>query len=289
MSEIHFTELTDRKLLHVSGSDAVRFLHGIMTCNVETLDTGDAAFGALLSPQGKILFDFFIYRSSKSLIIDIDREQADAFVTRLQFYRLRADVSIEALKDTVGCFAVHGSMEERPPALNGIVYADPRLAKMGMRAYLETLPNGLAPKSLDVWHRLRIELGMPAGGIDYEFGDAFPHEALMDQFRGVDFTKGCYVGQEVVSRMQHRGTARKRLVKVSAETDLPDSGTAIMAGEKACGSITSVSGCKGIAMVRLDRAAKAMQDGEQLASGDVSVSLSIPDWCQFGWPESDAA
>jgi folate-binding protein YgfZ len=290
MSEQLFCELTDRALLRISGDDAVKFLQGIVTCNVETLEVGQTSFGALLSPQGKILFDFFIIRSTNSLIIDVDASVTEGLVQRLTFYRLRAAVDITPMDERTHVFAVFGG-DGDPTGIvaDGIVVTDPRLPAMGARAYIRRAPENARLVSLDEWQQHRIRLGMPAGGIDYAFGDAFPHEAMMDQFKGVDFAKGCYVGQEVVSRMQHRGTARKRLIQVTGKGDLPIHGTNILADGKSCGNITGTAGSVGIANIRIDRAAKAIRSGGRFLAGTEPVDLKIQDWCNFTWPDEQAA
>jgi folate-binding protein YgfZ len=130
----------------------------------------------------------------------------------------------------------------------------------------------------------RIALGVPQGGFDFRYGDAFPHEADMDQLAGVDFDKGCYVGQEVVSRMEHRGTARNRVVPVTADGALPG-GVAVMAGEKQVGTMGSGAGGRGLAMLRLDRVADAAAAGQRLTAGGVTLSVHKPDWAR--WPEPE--
>ena len=134
---------------------------------------------------------------------------------------------------------------------------------------------------------MRIRLGVPEGGRDYDFGDTFPHEALFDQLNGVDFTKGCYVGQEVVSRMQHRGTARKRIVPVEGEAPLPASGTSIEAGGVPIGALGSVSGASGLALIRLDRAEEALARGKTLTAGGVKIALRRPSFARFAVPGAE--
>ena len=131
----------------------------------------------------------------------------------------------------------------------------------------------------------RIALGMPAGGRDFAFGDAFPHEALMDQFGGVDFTKGCYVGQEVVSRMQHRGTARKRLIRIIGENDLPEAGSEILFDGKACGVLASHAGKEGLAMVRIDRVSPQADGSVPVMASTQPATLRLQDWVGFTWPK----
>ena len=150
---------------------------------------------------------------------------------------------------------------------------------MGCRIY------GDADEGSDTgsYARKRIALNVPEGGADFEYGDAYPHETLMDQFGGVDFKKGCYVGQEVVSRMQHRGSAKKRIISIHSQGDLPMTGTPITADGKPAGVVGSVSGSDGLALLRLDRVVKA----ESLLAGEVAISAHIPEWVSFDWPEKN--
>jgi len=286
MSVSTFTELTNRALLRVAGDEAREFLQGLVTCDVTQLTPGDINFGALLSPQGKILFDFFIIGSTNGFMIDVEKSMLDDLMRRLIFYRLRAKIDIEPMDDRTQVFAIWGGDPSSATILaDGVIGRDPRLADMGMRAYIRRAPDNAAHKPHADWDQWRVHLGMPEGGKDFSFGDAFPHEALMDQFKGVDFAKGCYVGQEVVSRMQHRGTARKRFIQVFGSDTLPDQGTEILAGGKAVGVITSAVGKQGIANIRLDRASGFTNEGDVMA-GSSPVSLKIQDWCNFDWPES---
>jgi hypothetical protein len=134
------------------------------------------------------------------------------------------------------------------------------------------------------YHAMRIAQGVPEGGRDYAYGDAFPHEALFDQLRGVDFEKGCFVGQEVVARMEHRGTARKRIVPVEGDRPLPASGSEVVAGDIAVGNLTSVDGRLGLAALRLDRVEQAYEAGETLRAGEATLSLRKPGWFTLPLP-----
>ena len=288
MTDYQFTELKNRRLVSIAGEDAGAFLHGLVTCDVEHLKPGEIAFGALLSPQGKILFDFFILASTSGFILDVDAAMATDLQKRLMFYRLRAKVEIDPMDERTSVFAVSAEKDQPDTSAmiaDGVIAVDPRHAGMGERAYLRRMPPEAQSGTIEDFHQKRIALGMPEGGADFTFGNAFPHEALMDQFKGVDFAKGCYVGQEVVSRMQHRGTARKRIIKVASDKALPDAGCEIIIGGKTVGEITSTSGKNGLAMVRLDRAAP-QQNGEPALAGSQAVSLAIQDWCNFGWPDA---
>lgn len=268
--------LPSRALLRLSGGDVVHFLQNLVTCEVEKLPDGAASFGALLTPQGKILFDFFLLREGDDFIIDIDAGQRDALAKRLTFYKLRADVQIAM--DDRPVYALWGDETARG-------FADPRLAELGNRHFGEL--EGVNTDE-DAWHAHRIDLGMPQAGQDFEFGDTFPHEALMDQMGtavGVDFSKGCYVGQEVVSRMQHRGTARNRFVKVVSEAPFAAdaTGQALTAAEKRIGTMGSTAGKTGLAQVRADRATTAIAQGVPILLGEHDVQLAPAAFTSFDW------
>jgi len=280
MSVCIHAHLADRSLLRITGEDAAKLLQGIVTCEVESLDAGQAAFGALLSPQGKVLFDFFLIRTDEGYLADIDASMAADFARRIDFYKLRAKVSIEPEDPSITVHAVWG---DNPGATDGIKTADPRLASMGLRIYCR-LPE-LPELEEGDYHAHRIATGIPQGGQDFSYGDVFPHEALMDQFGGVDFTKGCYVGQEVVSRMQHRGNVRTRILIVEADSDLASSGTEITAGGKRMGTMGSSSGRTGLALLRIDRIKDAMDKGEPIRAGNQIITARIPGFANFGWPK----
>jgi folate-binding protein YgfZ len=164
------------------------------------------------------------------------------------------------------------------PALGRRLVAEARLADDAISA---TKAAGAAPSD---YHAHRVRLGVPEGGKDFAFGDTFPHEALLDQLNGVSFTKGCFVGQEVVSRMEHRATTRKRIVSVIGDDKLPHPGTEIRAGQVAIGTLGSTAGRQGLALLRLDRAAEALEKGLHLAAGPVPVTIELPDFATFSLP-----
>jgi tRNA-modifying protein YgfZ len=290
MSECSIARLPDRAVLRVSGPAARTFLQGLVTNNVDKATDARAVHGGLLTPQGKILFDFFIVADGDSFLLDVDQDKAAALAQRLGFYKLRAAVEITP-EPGFGVAACWGASPQVPDGV--IAYADPRLPELGMRLII---PSGAdlaaldcAAASEDDYHARRIGLGVPEGGRDYSYGDAFPHEAMFDQLDGVDFKKGCFVGQEVVSRMEHRGTARKRIVMIEGEGPLPESGTEIAAGQTAIGTLGSVSGAFGLALIRLDRAEEAKARGDQLRAGDVAVAFSVPSWARFKTPAPAAS
>lgn len=282
MSECNVTQLPDRAVVRVSGLAARTFLQGLITNDIDKTKQGSAIHAGLLTPQGKILFDFFVVPATDYFLLDVAKAKAGELVQRFGFYKLRAQVEIAEYPS----FTVATSWGSSPRLPEGaIAYADPRLPALGHRILLPSNANvsdlGCALATEDDYHTKRIALGVPEGGSDYAYGDAFPHEALFDQLNGVDFKKGCFVGQEVVSRMEHRGTARKRIVGVEGEGPLPPSGAEIMAGANPIGTLGSVSGSSGLALLRLDRAEEAQAAGLPLRAGEVTIALRIPAWTRF--------
>jgi folate-binding protein YgfZ len=287
MSSGQIAELSNRGVVAVSGPDAAGFLDNLFTSDASKAGDGRAVYGGLLTPQGKILFDFIVFAEGERTLIDIDRRLIADFVKRLGFYKLRAKVEIADLSPERIVVAAWGG--EASPILDGPVAPDPRNAALGFRAIV---PPGadMAPDYAEAteadYHAHRVALAIPEGGVDFAYGDAFPHDAAMDQFHGIDFRKGCYIGQEVVSRMEHRGTARRR--PVMARGAALAAGP-VTAGDMPIGAIGSAHGDLGVALVRLDRARDAMDAGVPLMAAGAPVELSIPAWANFDWPKADEA
>ena len=288
--------LPDRGVVKVAGVDARTFLNGLLTTDVTKVAPAHARFGALLTPQGKIIVDCIVAEAPAEdgggFFIDCPRALAGDFVQKLNFYKLRAKVICEDLSEVLGVMAVWDGGGDSE---YGLIYADPRLPALGQRIMLP--PHLAKEAAADLGAELmeaaayeahRIALGVPRGGVDFIYSDAFPHETDMDQLAGVDFDKGCYVGQEVVSRMEHRGTARNRIVPITAAGFAPDAGVPVLAGEKQVGVTGSHAGHAGLAMLRLDRVADAQAAGTPLIAGGVAIEPRLPDWATFGWPEEKA-
>jgi folate-binding protein YgfZ len=284
MDQGRIAELPRRAVIVVRGPEAEKFLDGLVTCDVEAIPTGGAGYGGLLTPQGKILFDFIVFRDRDGFLFDLPRSAVADFIKRLGFYRLRAKVEIG--EDGREVAAAWGTDE--PPAVDGLVAADPRLAGLGFRIITAQAIGapGFALATEADYDAHRISLGVPEGLVDFAYGEAFPHDADMDQLAGVAFDKGCFVGQEVVSRMEHRGTARRRIVHVRAASPIPPAGAEITAGEKPVGTIASSADHAGLALVRLDRAREAIDAGLPLMARGMPVEIEIPDWARFKWPEA---
>lgn len=289
--------LPDRGVVKVAGDDARDFLHGIVSADILKLAPGGARFCALLSPQGKIIADFIVTEAPAhdggGFLLDVAGALAKPLVTKLNLYRLRSRVTVEDLSGSLGVMA---AWDGTGTTRTGLAYADPRLRSLGLRVILP--PDRIADAAAELGAALvaageyethRIALGIPLGGADFSYGDAFPHEADMDQLGGVDFTKGCYVGQEVVSRMEHRGIARTRTVPVRYDGAAPPAGAPVMAGDRQVGSMGSASGGRGLALLRLDRVAEALSRGDRLLAGDVPIGLIKPDWARFAFPDGSKA
>jgi tRNA-modifying protein YgfZ len=279
--------LTDRGVIAVKGNDARRLLNGLLTTDIAVVAPGTARFAALLSPQGKIAVDGFVAQgpSDDTLMIDCPRALTARLVERLNFYKLRAKAQIEDVSDQIGVLAAwDGTGKVR----GGVIFDDPRLPALGLRVILE--PQGVEAAAAELGAQLtdphpyeahRIALGVPSGGLDFAYGDAYPHEADMDQLNGIDFEKGCYVGQEVVSRMQHRGRIRTRVVPVSYAGSPPQVGTPVRAGGKPVGTMGSTAAGRGLALLRLDRVEEALTASLTLEADGIRLEVVRPSWARF--------
>ena len=285
--------LPDRGVVKVAGDEARTFLNGLLTADVTQVTPQSARYAALLTPQGKVIADCIVAEDAEGLLLDCPRALAADLVAKLNFYKLRAKIVVEDLSQSLGVLAIWGGAGR---SAHGLTYADPRLPALGLRVILPVQSAAQAATDFgaeladaSAYEAHRIGLGVPRGGLDFAYGDAFPHEADMDQLNGIDFDKGCYVGQEVVSRIEHRGTARNRVVPITADGDAPGAGVPVMAGDKQVGLTGSASGSRGLAMLRLDRVADANAAGVPLTAGGVALRPRKPDWARFAFPGEKAA
>ena len=289
--------LVERGVVKVAGDEARAFLHGLVSTDMLELRPGGARFSALLTPQGKIIADFIATeapaKDGGGFFLDVPRERVKALVDKLNLYKLRSRVMVEDLSEVLGVLAAWGGTGASSA---GLAYPDPRLPALGVRVMLPPHRAAGAAKSLgaalvdaEQYEAHRIALGIPRGGVDFGYGDAFPHEADMDQLGGVDFAKGCYVGQEVVSRVEHRGIARTRAIAMSYDGAAPPTGAAITAGGRQVGTMGSAAEGRGLALLRLDRVAEALSRGEELLAGEVRLRPIKPDWARFAFPDSAKA
>jgi hypothetical protein len=253
----------------------------------------------LLTPQGKFLFDFMILRTAGALLLDAERARLPDLLRRLTMYRLRAKVDLEDASGRYAVAAVLGDdvarrfeLEDRPgacrPLGEGFVFIDPRLTRLGVRALLPpatlgpTLQAlGFVPIEPEAYERVRITAGVPDGSRDLLTERSTLLESGFEELNGVDFAKGCFVGQELTARMKYRGLVRKRLLPVVLKGPRPEPGTIIRLGEREAGEMRSSIDGRGLALLRLDRIAEADQASTPLSAGATEVMPVKPDWVNF--------
>ena len=265
MESVH---LSDRVVIALEGPDARAFLQGLITNDLTGLAPGFGLYAALLAPQGKILFDFLIAEGDGAVLLDCLAASAEALIKKLKLYRLRAKIEI-ALRPQL---SVYAGLTGRP-AERAITFADPRLAQLGPRSIgaVAEMPAELPGPA--IYHAARLSLGVPEGS-DFGSDKIFALDAGLDELHAIAFDKGCYIGQELTARMKHRGTARKRILTVSADAALPASGD-VMAGDGAIGEVVAAYGAKAFALVRLDR---LEANTGALAVAQIPVALTRPAW-----------
>lgn len=300
--------LSTRAIVRVSGPEARDFLQGLISNDMAKVSPQRTMYAALLTPQGKVLFDFFVVESDGGFFLDTPADRAAEFVKRLALYRLRAKVEIEDVSTGFEVVTIWGdtsSLGLEPVAgaagMEGqsVCFVDPRLAVLGVRVIL---PRGTseafckatsalaAPES--AYEAYRLALGVPDSTRDMAPDSVFLLEADFEELNGVDFQKGCYIGQEQTSRMKRRATARKRLVPVRVDGPMPAEGAPIKAGGREIGRLCSGSDARGIALVRLKRVGDALALGQPLSCEEAVLTPENPEWAGFDFSsdsENDAA
>lgn len=294
--------LDDRGLIGVTGGETRSFLQGLISNDIDKVGATRAIYTSLLTPQGKFLHDFFIAELATdeepdALVIECEAGRQADLERRLTFYKLRADVSFTDLTERYGvtaligkeAFAAVGLGEKTGTATGfggGVVFADARLAAMGARAILpqgtgEVALNeaGFASGERSAYEHLRLEHGLPDGSRDIIVEKFFPLECGLEELNGIDYDKGCYVGQELTARTHHRGTIKKRLMRVDVEGPLPEPGTPILADGKKAGEIRTGRDGKAIAMIRLEYMEAAA--GGALSAGEAQITPVKPAWANF--------
>ena len=288
MSALLYVPLEDRGVVSVDGPEAGPFLQGLISNDIERVTDARAIYAALLTPQGKFLHDFFVLRRGTGYLLDCEGPRTGDLGRRLMAYRLRADVALaDATEDfrVIALFGGDGGAFDLPagegsamPCAGGALMRDPRGGALGFRAVLPVGADvdvlerpGFARGSPADYERHRIAMGAPDGSRDMEVGRATLMECGFEALNGVDFEKGCYVGQELTARTKHRGLVRRRLARVSLEGPLPPAGTPIVAGEREVGEIRSGLGAAALAVLRLERIASAAEAGTPLTAGDARV------------------
>lgn len=291
----YHTKLADRGVIAVTGDDCDGFLQGIVTNDVFRVTDTRAGYGAVLTPQGKYLFDFFMIRNGDGLLLDTEKDRIDAFVKKLSMYKLRAKVDITDVSDRFQVCVTFGDsapddmkLEARTgtarPDNGGAVFVDPRLTDAGVRSVVKaaalntnTAPEGNTSATAADYDLHRITLGLPDGSRDLIVEKSVLLENGFDELNGIDWNKGCYMGQEVTARMKHRGLVKKRLVPVSIDGPAPESGTSVTAADRVVGEMRSSASTAGLAMIKLDN----LNGDRILRTGDAVISPRKPAWANF--------
>jgi folate-binding protein YgfZ len=298
MAERSSTLLAERAVIEIAGEDRAAFLQGLVSNDVTKVAADRAVYAALLTAQGKYLHDFFIAAIGDALYLDIEAARIADLMRRLSLYKLRAKVVLADRSDALIAAAAFGT--DAPAALGlppepgkaiafggGIAYVDPRLATLGVRLLLPRA-GGLAPlaaagfANVDAaaYDRLRLRLGVPDGSRDLPVEKAILLEAGFDELNGVDWQKGCYVGQELTARTKYRALIKKRLLPVSLEGPLPPPGTPVMLGAEEAGELRSGRDGMALALLRLEMLEQASA-GTPLMAGATRVTPQKPDWVRF--------
>ncbi|MDR3439074.1 folate-binding protein [Telmatospirillum sp.] len=297
MTKTHFVSLDHRALLTITGDDRKTFLQGLVSNDVTKVDPAHALYGAFLTPQGKFLHEFFLAEQTDCLLLETETERRADFVKRLTMYKLRSKISIAAA-DHLRSFAIVGpdaasavglaaEVGAAGPFAGGLALVDPRLPEAGVRAWLpegaETAlaAAGLSPADKSLWDALRISLGLPDGSRDMVPDKAILLENGFDELHGVDWKKGCYLGQELTARTRYRGLIKKRLLPVDIAGPAPESGTPIFLGETEAGEMRSHSGSVGLALIRIEAFDKLGESGDNLQAGPSQLTPHKPAWAVF--------
>jgi folate-binding protein YgfZ len=276
---IHASLLEDRAVLALGGAEAGDFLQGLITNDMALCVGGQAIYATLLTPQGKILFDFFVVPQAKDeLLIDCAGARAGDLMKRLTLYRLRAKVEIASRPElAVAAFWSDGGPSEIPHGVIG--FADPRHPALGQRmiAARDMLARAMSGTPNGDYYANRLMLGIPDSA-DLAPDSVFALDAGLEELNGVSFRKGCYIGQEVTARMKHRASARRRFLIAETDGALPSSGTPLESGGREVGVLANGIGSRALALVRLDRLTEAQTNHSSIVAAGRPITLKIPGW-----------
>lgn len=286
---IAFTLLSHRGVIAVGGEDRVAFLQGLISNDTTKVAPGQAIWAALLTPQGRFLNDMFVADGGDgTLLIETERARAPALAKKLVLYKLRSKVTVEDRSAAMEVAVVFGPGAGKLLPLEGAVaFVDPRLPELGVRVLAPAgqaasllAARGAEPASADAYETLRLSLGVPDGSRDLLPEKTLLLESGFDELHGVDWQKGCYMGQELTARTKYRGLVKKRLFPVRIEGPLPTPGTAIERDGKEVGEIRSGAGDRALALLRLD----AVRAEGPLTSGESRIQPEVPAWMRLPEP-----
>lgn len=266
--DLRYAPLSSRALIGLEGADWRDFLHNLITQDVESLAPGEIRFGALLNPQGRLLYDLFIIGREGGCWLDVAADERGAIIQRLTLYKLRAKVTIAADETQVAVLFPGGGAVPAGPGW----FADPRRPELGWRGYGAAAPTDAILADETAYDAWRLSVGVP-GPADWGVEKTYPIEANFDLLAGVDFKKGCFVGQETTSRMKRRGTVKTRFLPLAFDGEAPTAGGEVLAGELRAGQVLSVGDGLAMASLRLDRI-----EGAELTVEGRPVRVVRPDW-----------
>jgi folate-binding protein YgfZ len=272
--------LEDRSVIAIKGAEARSFLQGLISNDMAACAPGKGIYAALLTPQGKVLFEFFVTEHDGRFLLDCAAVRAPELVKRLTFYRLRAKIDIALAVELRTAALWNGAVEA--PAISGIAaFPDPRLPALGLRLIgpLPLVQTAMAGAELASYRRYALKLGVPDSA-DVPPDSVFALDAGLEELGGVDFKKGCYVGQEVTARMKHRASARRRFLIAEIEGDLPPPGTKLEVSGREVGTLATGTDGRALALVRLDRVSEADSAQEDITAMGQKVRLRRPSWLQ---------
>jgi folate-binding protein YgfZ len=292
MTAPHILPAESRGVLSVSGEDRVTFLQGLISNDVTKVAGDRALYAGFLTAQGRFLHDFFVAAIGETIFLDCEAARLDDLRKRLSLYRLRSKVAIAAVPDLAvallygaGALSALHLPEDRGTAkafADGVVFVDPRLAALGARAIVPRAQlgafTGFVPGRAEDYEALRLSLGVPDGSRDLPIEKALLLENGFDELGGVDWKKGCYVGQELTARMKYRALVKKRLTPVAIDGPAPAPGTPILLGEEEAGEMRSVQGARGLALLRLEMIEQAEREGRSLKAGEAGIRPLKPAW-----------
>jgi len=293
-----FAILPSRAVLAVAGEDRKTFLQGLISADTLKLTPARAGYGGFLTAQGRFLHEFALADAGETILLDVEAARIDDLAKRLKLYKLRAKVAITPRPDleiaiawgdgAATKFGLDGASGSAKIDGEGAIFVDPRLAELGVRAILPkgrfaeiASAAGLAHGDPAAYDALRVKLGVPDGSRDLEVDRALLLENGFDELAGVDWRKGCYIGQELTARMKYRGLVKKRLVPVAIDGPIPAPGTIVMLGEAEAGEMRSSAGAMGLALLRLEAMEKAAAEGTPLQAGDATLTPHKPAWANF--------
>jgi folate-binding protein YgfZ len=264
------TKLSNRSILSVSGKDSEQFLQGIVTCDIKNIRKR-SSYGSILTPQGKLLYDFIISKINNNFLIDTSESNMDSLIKLLNIYKLRSEVSLDK-RDDLSVFVSMDNKKENPNAV------DPRISELGTREILDS-NNEFFNSDQDSYEKQKIKLGIAEVGSEIKSGELFPMEANLDYLKGIDFKKGCFIGQEVTSRMYRKGKVKKRIIAFESK-DTFTSNEELVYNNQTIGAVIKKIDDYGLALVKIEKIINPEREKIKITTknNDKNVIFILPDF-----------